>query len=249
MYGGLQIKLKKYLLITILLLLAVRVSQAQAVQDTVPTPDPYHVLLKSLLVPGWGQINQDRLPEAVLLYFSALHFYYNAFFNYYHYQKSGNSNQYQKFKWQLTAGLFVHLINVIDAADSGFRLKVKGWQGGLLADRPLKSPWGAALRSAMFPGWGQVYTETYWKAAAFLAVDGYFAYKAHRADLDYRRTHETRYRDLRSKYIWYFGAAYLLTMADAYANAYLFKFDEAIRLTVGPTWQNEVWGVMLNVRF
>jgi len=34
----------------------------------------------------------------------------------------------------------------------------------LLSDEPLKSPWGAVARSAVLPGWGQVYNEQYWKA-------------------------------------------------------------------------------------
>lgn len=38
--------------------------------------------------------------------------------------------------------------------------------------RPKKSTTGAVLRSLALPGWGQYYTKNYWKAAAFVVVQG-----------------------------------------------------------------------------
>ncbi len=220
-----------------------------ATPDTARSLNPYKTVTRSLILPGWGQLNQERLPEAALFYAVSAHFYYNAFFQYYHYRKGKAKKRYYAFRRNLSAALFTHLVNVVDAADVAFRLKPKGWQGGLLSDKPLKSPWGAALRSAMLPGWGQVYIESYLKAVGFLLADGYLFYKSRQADIRYRRTKETRYRDDRSRYNWYFGLAYLLTVADAYAGAYLYRFDDAIRLTVVPMADKSYLGIYFNVSF
>ena len=39
-----------------------------------------------------------------------------------------------------------------------------------------KSPWGAVGRSAIIPGWGQIYNESYWKAPVIWGVMGWFVY-------------------------------------------------------------------------
>ncbi len=239
-----------FVLVTLIWLIFLPQSlQSQTSTDSVAALNPYTTTLKSVLVPGWGQVNQERLWEAAVFYFGSLHFYYNAFFHLYHYNKGHAQHHLDAFRWNFSAGLFVHLTNVIDAADVAFRQKPKGWQGALFSDKPLKSPWGAALRSAMLPGWGQLYTESYLKGLAFFLVDGYFAFRAYRADENYRSTRDTRYRDERSKYSWYLGAAYLLTMADAYASAYLYKFDEAMRLTVVPVFSQNGVAIHAQIKF
>jgi hypothetical protein len=206
-------------------------------------------VLRSVFVPGWGQIYQDRLLEGVMLYGSSAYYYYNAFFQLYHYRKGYAQHHLVKFRSNLQMALFLHLINLVDIVDTSFRVKPSGWQGGLLQDKPLKSPWGAALRSAILPGWGQLYTESYWKAAGYIAVDGYLFYKIREADIRYRGSRETKYRDDRSRYSWYFGLAYMITIADAYADAYLYRFNDAMRLTVIPDLNPESVGLAVQVRF
>ena len=39
-----------------------------------------------------------------------------------------------------------------------------------------KSPWGAVGRSAILPGWGQFYNESYWKIPIVWGVMGWFIY-------------------------------------------------------------------------
>ena len=39
-----------------------------------------------------------------------------------------------------------------------------------------KSPWGAVARSAILPGWGQIYNEAYWKVPVVWGIMGWFAY-------------------------------------------------------------------------
>lgn len=236
------------LLILVLVTSQNTLAQSSSV-DSAKALNPYWSTLRSLILPGWGQVVQERLPQAAFFYVACGHFYYQAAFHYYHYQKGHAAHHYNSFKWNLTAGLFIHALNVLDAADAAFHEKPTGWHGGLFSDKPLKSPWGAALRSAMIPGWGQLYTASYWKAAGFLAANAYLLFKVKQADNRYHQTRNTKYRDERSKYIWYWGAAYFLTVADAYADAYLYKFDQAMRLTIVPWAGPNFWGMNFNVRF
>ena len=206
-------------------------------------------ITRSVIIPGMGQIYQERLGYGAFFYGVSAIFYYNTFFNLYRYKKTDDKNYYNKFRNNLSAALFFHLLNIIDVTDAAIHDCPEGWQGSLLSDKPLKSPWGAALRSGVFPGWGQLYNKSYFKAAGYMLVDGYLFYKIRQNDIKYRDTKNTKYRDKRSKYSWYFGLAYLLTMADAYAGAYLYKFDESMEMTVLPAIDNDFVGVHLYVRF
>ena len=108
-----------------------------------------------------------------------------------------------------------------------------------------KSPWGAVGRSAIIPGWGQFYNESYWKIPVVWGVLGWFTYlyvennklyKEYRdlysesledggsGDSYYRRARDT-YRDERDKYALILGLSYLLNLIDAYVDAHLFDFD------------------------
>ena len=110
----------------------------------------------------------------------------------------------------------------------------------LLSDEPLKSPMGAMLRSALLPGWGQLYNRSYIKSGVVVAVHGFLLYKVldnNRRWLDLRKVKDPgRYdaKDTRNRYIWYTGLAYLLNLVDAYVDAYLFGFDDVIDLTWQP---------------
>ena len=206
-------------------------------------------IVRSVLLPGMGQLYQERLGHAAFFYSASAVFYYNSFFFLYRYNKTDYINYKNKFHSNLSAAIFFHLLNIIDASDAALRGCPKGWQGELLSDLPVKSPWGAALRSGILPGWGQIYNKSYLKAVGFLAVDGYLFYKIRENDIRYRESKNTKYRDQRSKYSWYFGVAYFLTMADAYAGAYLFKFDEAMKMAVLPEVKNEYLGINVYVQF
>ncbi len=206
-------------------------------------------ITRSLLIPGMGQLYQERLGHAAFFYGTSFIFYYNTFFYLYRYDKTDHRNYYNKFRSNLSAAIFIHLLNVIDVTDASMHDCPTGWHGELLSDRPLKSPWGAVLRSAVIPGWGQLYNESYLKAVGYMIVDGYLFYKVRENDIKYRDTDKIRFRDKRSKYSWYFGIAYLLTMADAYAGAYLYKFDESMKMTVLPVIERKFYGIQLNVKF
>ena len=106
------------------------------------------------------------------------------------------------------------------------------------------SPTGALLRSAVVPGWGQFYTESYVKAAVIGSLETFLIYQtvyywkrtSKYEDLYTGDTTETRaskyiqfdrYRDLRNQHLWFLGITIFYSMFDAYVDAHLknFKID------------------------
>lgn len=102
----------------------------------------------------------------------------------------------------------------------------------LLSDQPLKSPLGAVLRSAVLPGWGQVYNQKYLKALFVFSVNGTFAYSIYHYNNEWRDTGNKKFQNKRNLYTWYFGVSYFLTLVDAFVDAYLFGFDKAVELAL-----------------
>lgn len=107
-----------------------------------------------------------------------------------------------------------------------------------------KSPWGAVLRSAVLPGFGQFYNESYWKIPVIWGVLGYLGYQWNRNNKlyvqyrdEYARSilkdptvsyaYKARefYKDQRDQVAVYIGLTYLLNLVDAYVDAHLFDFD------------------------
>lgn len=104
----------------------------------------------------------------------------------------------------------------------------------LLSDIPVKSPWGAVLRSAVLPGWGQLYNHKYLKSVVAFSINGLWGWRILYYQHKWRETHKKVFRDRRNDAYWYFGITYLLTLVDAYVDAYLFGFEDAMRLTWKP---------------
>ena len=100
----------------------------------------------------------------------------------------------------------------------------------LLSDEPLKSPIGAVLRSAVLPGWGQFYNEQYVKGVFAFTLNGsllaLIIYNQNR----YEETGDRSYKNKSQDLSWLLGISYLLTLVDAYVNAYLYKFNDAINI-------------------
>jgi len=108
-----------------------------------------------------------------------------------------------------------------------------------------KSPWGAVLRSAVLPGFGQFYNESYWKIPVFWGVLGALGYQwsvnnnnyllnkdkytasfltKPGGNITYYRMSEF-YRDQRDLVAVFIGLTYFLNLVDAYIDAHLFDFD------------------------
>ena len=102
-----------------------------------------------------------------------------------------------------------------------------------------KTPWGAVLRSAIIPGWGQIYNESYWKVPIVWGITGWLVYvwvdnnnlyKDNRTlflqtgDDRYKRFRDF-YRDQRDQFAIYIVLTYFLNLVDAYVDAHLFDFN------------------------
>lgn len=104
-----------------------------------------------------------------------------------------------------------------------------------------KSPWGAVLRSAVLPGFGQFYNESYWKIPVVWGFIGYFgyvwidnndSYKKYRdlyAESEFTNAIYKKYRDdfkdQRDEFAIYIVLTYFLQLVDAYVDAHLFDFS------------------------
>lgn len=102
-----------------------------------------------------------------------------------------------------------------------------------------KSPWGAVARSAIIPGLGQIYNESYWKAPVVWGFMGYFVYvwiDNNNNYLDYKdlyiqsgtsrdKDYRDFYRDQRDEFAIYIVLTYMLNLVDAYVDAHMFDFS------------------------
>lgn len=128
----------------------------------------------------------------------------------------------------LAFGLILLLIGCACEADAQSISSVK----------PKKSTTGAVFRSLAFPGWGQLYNESYVKSFAFFATESLimigisrnndWMMAAKKAD-DF--SNEKLYRNSRNKLIWWIAGMKLLSLGDAYVDAQLFKIDISPSLT------------------
>lgn len=101
-----------------------------------------------------------------------------------------------------------------------------------------KSPWGAVALSAIIPGLGQFYNESYWKIPVIWGVGALFIsgwvynnnlYKDYK-DLFIETGNNTYlsyrdfYRDQRDNFTIYLVLLYILNLVDAYVDAHLYDF-------------------------
>lgn len=103
---------------------------------------------------------------------------------------------------------------------------------------PSKSPIKAVLMSAVIPGAGQVYNESYWKAPLIWGISGWLIYNWIDNNNQYKsysnlytvsqnenfRRLRNFYRDQRDLFAIYMGLTYVLNLVDAYVDAQLFDF-------------------------
>ncbi len=102
-----------------------------------------------------------------------------------------------------------------------------------------KSPLGAVLRSAVIPGWGQIYNHSYLKAPVIWGIAGWLVYGWIQNNNNYKvfrdaylknqnltlKTNRDFYRDQRDLFAIYLGLTYVLNLVDAYVDAELFDFN------------------------
>ena len=188
-------------------------------------------LVRSMIIPGWGQVEQGNPGRAVIFYSMSLSLAYNMSYNYYRFNKTNDPVNKRRFRKYL--GLFTELyvINLLDNIDIYLKNRCRDWPADMFSDQPLKSPWGAVGRSAMFPGWGQFYNEEYLKSVISFGIVFDFARKVYIHHDRYRKTGSKSQLERRLVNSWYLGLSYFLVMVDAYVDAYLYNFDETMELT------------------
>jgi len=130
--------------------------------------------------------------------------------------------------------------------------------------RVSKSPGTAVLLSAVVPGAGQVYNESYWKVPIIVGLGTYFIVELIRNNKlyrEYRDKYEESlrdsppsgdaqtlrlrefYREERTKFGWYFLILYVANLVDAYVDAVLFDFDMTDDLSLRSTpWEGPLLG-------
>ena len=116
-----------------------------------------------------------------------------------------------------------------------------------------KSPAVAMLLSAILPGAGQAYNESYWKVPVVLGFGVYFAslwLHNNRLASEYRDRYSESitpslpegdsrllavrdfYKNQRDTFTWYFAILYFLNIADAYVDASLYDFNVSDNLSI-----------------
>lgn len=204
-------------------------------------------LIASAIVPGLGQIRQENPGRAVIFYGASLSLLFNAIDNYRDYDDTGNQDSRAAAYASLALLSQVYLVNILDVLDTYLRDKYEPWPQELYSDIPMKSPWGAVARSAMLPGWGQAYNEQYIKAIIGFGAFTYFASRVYHLNQEYKKTGDPGFRDKRVTNSWYLGLTYMIIMVDAYVGAYLYRFDDAMEITLNVVPEDKSFAVNLGV--
>lgn len=216
------------------------------ITDTVET-SLWPALVRSAIVPGWGQIEQEHPGRAVIFYGLGLTFLYNIGYNIYWYNKTNSYANKVKIRRYSIFYLQLYAINLADVIESHRQGDDKPWPQDLFSDQPLKSPWGAVARSAMLPGWGQCYNESYIKSVIAFGSAAYFISRIVKYDREYSRTGDPDAKEKRSTNSWYLGLTYLIMFADAYVDAHLYRFDDMVTMTYNysPEEKAHILGVQI----
>lgn len=115
-----------------------------------------------------------------------------------------------------------------------------------------KSPWGAVLRSAVIPGFGQFYNESYWKIPIIWGVGALFIsgwvynnnlYQDNKnlfidTGENIYKLNRDFYRDQRDNFTIYMVILYILNLVDAYVDAHLYDFTVEEDLMTGASRVN-----------
>lgn len=119
-----------------------------------------------------------------------------------------------------------------------------------------KSPTGAMIRAVVFPGWGQWYNEQKIKAGIAFLADGFLVglalhFNRKASDSEPGSSARNFYIDRRNLTFWLIGGVTLLSMLDAYVDAYLYDFDTgpdlALRVGMLPTSTSMEMPMMLGL--
>ncbi|TKJ41132.1 hypothetical protein CEE37_05540 [candidate division LCP-89 bacterium B3_LCP] len=119
-----------------------------------------------------------------------------------------------------------------------------------------KNPTLAALRSVIFPGWGQLANGKPWKAAVVfigqtsLAFSAFYQHENHLFHDALGEESQARfYKDNRNRLIWWSVGAMILSAVDAFVDCHLRDWDVSPDITFEPTYFPEYKTFGFQVRF
>jgi hypothetical protein len=210
-----------------------------------PKTTVWPVLIRSMVVPGWGQIEQEHPARATIFYGLSVYLVYNLCWNYNHYKETDDDTYKQNSYRYAILFAQVYALNILDVLHTHVFDQDEPWPGELFSDTPVKSPWGAVARSAMLPGWGQLYNERYFKSVISFGICFDFARKVYVYNQRYQESGSPSDLERRVVNSWYLGLCYMLNMVDAYVDAYLYNFDKIMDLTLhySPLYETPMIGV------
>ncbi len=111
----------------------------------------------------------------------------------------------------------------------------------------VKSPTGAAVRSALFPGWGQFYNRKPFKGTLFLCAESLLLTQI---VLEQRRTQDNApSRRRENTFILWWTGIKLYGIIDAYIDAHLYGLNRNAPLAVGVIPSMETDRIMLFYQF
>ena len=136
----------------------------------------------------------------------------------------------------------------------------------------VKSPGKAALYSAILPGLGQIYNDSYWKLPIIYGVSAYFVYEYFYFNKDFKdysnkyneslNPNSTNYyrqtyfkavrewnRDNRDAFVWYMGLLYMVNILDAFIDAHLYNFSVDDKIQIGPGNVSGGYQLRLRINF
>ncbi len=106
----------------------------------------------------------------------------------------------------------------------------------------IKSPNVAIIKSAILPGFGQLYNGKIFKAVLIFGGEVALAGNAvYYNQLQVQSSTEDEwefYRNIKSRFLWWLFAVHLLNVIDAYVDASLLEFDTGPDLSFYPDFSN-----------
>lgn len=101
---------------------------------------------------------------------------------------------------------------------------------------PMKSPMKSVFFSAVFPGGGQIYTHNYWQAVglgtAEVGLAGAAIYEVWQMNRATAQTEIDSHFEKQRSLWWWAAGVWAFSLADAYVDGYLYKFDEQGRVAL-----------------
>lgn len=208
-------------------------ADSDSVRIVLKKRNPSAAMLRSLIVPGWGQLYNGRHLHAALI-FGAEAGLVAAAVSWDRQAKAttGDDQFFNRDYRNITIGWLAGTV-VLSAADAYVEARLSD----RISIKEKKNPTGALLRSLIFPGWGQFYNRKYSKAFLFFGGEAGLmttAIHLNQQVVSTRGDLQASYRNNRNTANWFLLATIVFSMLDAYVDASLADFDESPDLSLVP---------------